>query len=111
MDSGPAPEKAHPGMTDEEFVLISYVQGEHDMAKQKPASRAAARASAQKKSAAKPPAKSSSRKSLKTKARAAPAAKPRARAKQRIPITHYHDGDFVPNGLRAYAHYGDLGMP
>src|SRR4051794_6840341 len=79
------------------------------MAKQKPTSRAAARATAQKKSPAKPPAKSSSRKSLKT-ARAAPAAKPRARAKQRIAISHYRDGDFVPNGLRAYAHYRDLGI-
>jgi mannose-6-phosphate isomerase-like protein (cupin superfamily) len=80
------------------------------MAKQKPASRAAAaRATAQKKSPAKPPQKSSSRKSL-TTARAAPAAKSRARAKQRIAISHYRNEDFVPNGLRAYAHYRDLGI-
>src|SRR3954453_19401598 len=101
MDFGPAPKKAHPGMTGEEFVLISCIQGEHDMAKQKPASRAAARVSAQKKSPAKPPAKSSSRKSLTSKARTAAAPKPRGRAKQRIAISHYCDGDFVPNGLRA----------
>ena len=78
------------------------------MAKQKPASRAATRATAQKKSPAKPSAKSTSRKPI--KARATPAPKPRARAKQRIAISHYRDGDFVPNGLRAYAHYRDLGI-
>src|SRR3954468_774357 len=110
MDSGPAPRKAHPGMTDEEFVLISYVQGEHVMAKRKPASRAATRSTAQKKSPAKPAAKSSARKSLKPKARAASApAKPR-RPKQRVAISHYRDQDFAPNGLRAYAHYRDLGI-
>src|ERR1044072_4226435 len=78
------------------------------MAKQKPASRAAARATAQKKSPAKPPAKSSSRKPI--KARGTPAPKPRARAKQRIAISHYRDEDFVPNGLRAYAHSRALGI-
>jgi mannose-6-phosphate isomerase-like protein (cupin superfamily) len=77
------------------------------MAKQKPASRAVARSTAQKKSPAKAPAKSSSRKPI--KARAAPAPK-RARAKQRIAISHYRDEDFTPNGLRAYAHYRDLGI-
>src|SRR4051794_5601710 len=97
-------------MTDEEIVLISYIQGEQDKGKRKPASRAAARASAQKKSPAKPPAKSSSRKSLTSKARTAAAPKPRGRAKQRIAISHYRDEDFVPNGLRAYAHYRDLGI-
>jgi mannose-6-phosphate isomerase-like protein (cupin superfamily) len=77
------------------------------MAKQKPASRAAARTAAQKKSPVKPPAESSSRKPIEM--RAAPAPK-RARAKQRIAISHYRDGDFAPNGLRAYAHYRDLGI-
>jgi mannose-6-phosphate isomerase-like protein (cupin superfamily) len=91
-------------------VAFSHNQGEGRMAKQKPASRAATRAAAQKKSPAKPPAKSTARKSLKSKARATPAAKPRGRAKQRIAISHYRDEDFAPNGLRAYAHYRDLGI-
>src|SRR3954462_11290554 len=93
------------------FVLaFSHNQGEGRMAKQKPASRAATRTAAQKKSPVKPPAKPAARKSLTSKARAAPAAKPRARAKQRIAISHYRDEDFAPNGLRAYAHYRDLGI-
>jgi mannose-6-phosphate isomerase-like protein (cupin superfamily) len=86
------------------------------MARKKPTSRAAARTAAQKKSPArkiaarKPTAKSSARKTVKAKARALPAAKPRARAKQRIAISHYRDEDFVASGLRAYAHYRDLGV-
>jgi mannose-6-phosphate isomerase-like protein (cupin superfamily) len=81
------------------------------MAKQKPTSRAAARTAAQKKSPArKPAAKSTARKPIKAKARAVPAAKPRARPKQRIAISHHRDQDFVANGLRAYAHYRDLGI-
>ena len=80
------------------------------MAKQKPASRAAARTAAQKKSPArKTSAKSTSRKPLEAKARAMPVAKPH-RAKQRIAISHHRDEDFAPNGLRAYAHYRDLGI-
>jgi hypothetical protein len=87
------------------------------MAKKKPTSRAASRSSAQKKStrkaagkpASKTAAKPSARKKLKTKARAAPAAK-RARPKQRIAISHYRDEDFKADGLRAYAHYRDLGV-
>jgi hypothetical protein len=76
------------------------------MARQKPSSRAAARTTAQKKSPApKIVAKSTSRKPLK----ATPAPKPR-RPKQRIAISHYRDQDFAPNGLRAYAHYRDLGI-
>jgi hypothetical protein len=76
------------------------------MAKQKPTSRAAARTAAQKKSPARNPAvKSTSRKPLK----ATPATKPR-RPKQRVAISHYRDQDFAPNGLRAYAHYRDLGI-
>jgi hypothetical protein len=80
------------------------------MAKKKPTSRAAARSAAQKKSPArkaKAPAKSSARKKI--KARAAPAAK-RARPKQRIAVSHYRDEDFKADGLRAYAHYRDLGF-
>jgi mannose-6-phosphate isomerase-like protein (cupin superfamily) len=80
------------------------------MAKKKPTSRAAARSAAQKKSPArkaKTPAKSSARKKI--KARAAPAAK-RARPKQRIAVSHYRDEDFKADGLRAYAHYRDLGI-
>ena len=54
-------------------------------------------------------AKSDKAKDRKTKARAAPAAK-RARPKQRIAISHHRDEDFKANGLRAYAHYRDLGF-
>ncbi|WP_375413466.1 cupin domain-containing protein [uncultured Bradyrhizobium sp.] len=76
------------------------------MAKQKPASRAVVRATAQKKSSApKIAVKSTSREPLKTM----PGAKPH-RSKQRIAISHYREQDFAPNGLRAYAHYRDLGI-
>jgi mannose-6-phosphate isomerase-like protein (cupin superfamily) len=91
------------------------------MARQKkPTSRAAARTAAQKKSSArktaasKTAAKSTARKSVKakdrkTKARA-PAPARRVRPKQRIAISHYRDEDFKADGLRAYAHYRDLGI-
>jgi mannose-6-phosphate isomerase-like protein (cupin superfamily) len=88
------------------------------MARKKPTSRAASRAAAQKKpparkaagkTAGKTAAKSSARKKLVTKTRAVPAAK-RARPKQRIAISHYRDEDFKADGLRAYAHYRDLGV-
>ena len=85
------------------------------MAKQKPTSRAAARAAAQKKSPArksvanKTATKSTARKKLKAKARSAPVAK-RARPKQRIAISHYRDEDFKADGLRTYAQYRDLGV-
>jgi mannose-6-phosphate isomerase-like protein (cupin superfamily) len=85
------------------------------MAKQKPTSRAAARAAAQKKSPArKTVAKSAVRKTIKandrkTKARGVRAAK-RVRPKQRIAISHYRDEDFKADGLRAYAQYRDLGI-
>jgi mannose-6-phosphate isomerase-like protein (cupin superfamily) len=84
------------------------------MAKQKPTSRAASRTAAQKKSPArkaaakstvKSTAKSSARKPIKAKERAQ-----RARPKQRIAISHYRDEDFKADGLRAYAHYRDLGV-
>jgi mannose-6-phosphate isomerase-like protein (cupin superfamily) len=88
------------------------------MAKKKPTARAASRTAAQKKSPArktaskitnKTAAKSSARKKLKAKARTVPAVK-RARPKQRIAISHYRDEDFKADGLRAYAHYRDLGV-
>ena len=90
------------------------------MAKQKPKSRTAAKTGALKKSAArKTAAKSTARKHIKakdrktdrkTKARGLPAAKPRARPKQRIAISHHREEDFKADGLRAYAHYRDLGI-
>jgi hypothetical protein len=84
------------------------------MAKQKPTSRAAAKAAAQKKSPArKAAAKSTARKTIKAQDRKAkrahPAAK-RARPKQRIAISHYRSEDFKADGLRAYAKYRDLGI-
>jgi len=85
------------------------------MARKKPTSRAAARTAAQKKSparkgpASKTAAKPTARKKLKSKARAS-AANKRATPKQRIAISHYRDEDFVASGLRAYAHYRDLGI-
>ena len=85
------------------------------MAKQKPTSRAASRTAAQKKSPARKPAlKSTARKTIKakdrkTKARALSTAK-RVRSKQRIAISHHRDEDFKADGLRAYAHYRDLGI-
>ena len=85
------------------------------MAKQKPASRAAAKTAAQKKSPArKTAAKSPARKTIKakdrkTKARSVPANK-RVRPKQRIAISHHRDEDFKADGLRAYAQYRDLGI-
>src|SRR3979411_2463172 len=86
------------------------------MAKQKPATRAAAKTAARTKSPArKTAAKSTARKTIKakdrkTKAREMPAAKPRARPKQRIAISHYRDEDFKADGLRTYAQYRDLGI-
>ncbi len=85
------------------------------MAKKKPTSRAAVRSAAQKKSPARKAkasaksttAKSSARKEMKT--RAAPVAK-RARPKQRVAISHHREEDFKADGLRAYAHYRDLGI-
>ena len=86
------------------------------MAKKKPTSRAAARTTAQKKSPARKAAREvrrakihQGRKDRKTKARAVPVAR-RARPKQRIAISHHRDEDFKADGLRAYAHYRDLGF-
>ena len=84
------------------------------MAKQKPKARAATRSAQQKKSparktASKTAAKSSARKKLKAKGRAAAPPK-RVRPKQRIAVSHHREEDFKPDGLRAYAHYRDLGF-
>jgi hypothetical protein len=81
----------------------------------KPAARAAAKSSAQKKSTAsnaaarKRPAKSNARRKLKSKGRAAPPLK-RARPKQRVAISHHREEDFKADGLRTYAKYRDLGV-
>ena len=82
------------------------------MAKQKATSRPAARPAVKKKwSGHKTAAKSRARHALKSKGRVSKA-KPvkKARPKQRIAISHHRDEDFAPNGLRAYAHYRDLGI-
>jgi hypothetical protein len=80
------------------------------MARKKPKSRAAAKASALKKSPArKATAKSSARKPIKAK-RAPPVAKSKARPKQRIAISHHREEDFKADGLRTYAKYRDLGI-
>jgi mannose-6-phosphate isomerase-like protein (cupin superfamily) len=76
----------------------------------KPAARGAAKTAAQKKSPARrAAAKTTARKKLKSKGRAAAPAK-RARPKQRIAISHHREEDFKADGLRAYAHYRDLGI-
>jgi mannose-6-phosphate isomerase-like protein (cupin superfamily) len=88
------------------------------MAKQKPKSRAAAKAAVLKKSPARKPAasktaaKSTARKAIaandrKSRAQPKPAAK---RAKQRIAISHHREEDFKADGLRTYAQYRDLGI-
>jgi len=83
------------------------------MAKQKPASRAAARSAAQKKSPTRKIAsRSTARQTLKPKNRktkASTSPKP-ARPKQRIAVSHHRDEDFKADGLRAYAKYRDLGI-
>jgi len=91
----------------------------------KPVARAAARTAAQKKSVARKAAsrkaatkkavakstlsKPSSRKPLKTRGRVQTPDR-RPRPKQHIAISHYRDEDFKADGLRAYAHYRDLGV-
>jgi len=76
----------------------------------KPAARAASKKAAKKTSPArKAPAKSTARRKLKSKGRISAAAKP-ARPKQRVAISHHREEDFKADGLRAYAHYRDLGI-
>ena len=88
------------------------------MARKKPTSRAAAKTTTRKtsarnatarktSSARKAAGKSAARKTVASKGRAA--AKP-ARPKQRIAISHHREEDFKSDGLRAYAHYRDLGI-
>jgi uncharacterized cupin superfamily protein len=77
-------------------------------------SRSAVRRTAMKKSSARAVANTSSHhaikpKSAKSKAPAVAAGKSR-RIKQRIAISHHRDEDFQASGLRAYAHYRDLGI-
>jgi mannose-6-phosphate isomerase-like protein (cupin superfamily) len=78
--------------------------------KKKPIARSAAKTPAQKKSPArKAAAKTSARKKIKSRGRVAASAKP-ARPKQRVAVSHHRDEDFKADGLRAYAHYRDLGI-
>src|SRR5215471_7697617 len=80
------------------------------MAQKKLTSRAAARTAARKKSPArKPSAKSTARKKIASKGRTGAGAR-RARLKQRVAVSHHREEDFKCDGLRAYAHYRDLGI-
>ena len=76
-------------------------------------SRSASQAAVKKRSGAKAATRPSARKAVKAKARATPAKsspnKP-TRPKQRIAISHHREEDFKADGLRAYAHYRDLGI-
>ena len=79
----------------------------------KAASRASARSAVRKRSPArKAAAKSTARKLINIKGRAKTRAAParQARPKQRIAISHHREEDFKADGLRAYAHYRDLGI-
>jgi hypothetical protein len=78
--------------------------------KKKSTTRPAAKTPAQKKSTArKASAKSSARKKITSRGRVAASPK-RARPKQHVAISHHRDEDFRADGLRAYAHYRDLGI-
>jgi mannose-6-phosphate isomerase-like protein (cupin superfamily) len=72
------------------------------LAKKAVAAKATARGAGKKKSSARPVAT----------ARRAPVAKPQKTTggKQRVAVSHYDEDDFVPDGLRAYALYRDLGV-
>lgn len=95
------------------------------MAKQKAASRSAAKTAVRKKwTGLKAGAKSSARKTIKSKGRASAPKKSaakttakttaktvaKARPKQRIAVSHHREEDFKADGLRAYAKYRDLGI-
>jgi len=87
------------------------------MARKKPASRAAAKTATRKSSSARKAVgkssvrnKSSARKKIASKGRAAAPVKMPKRPKQRIAISHHREEDFKTDGLRAYAHYRDLGI-
>jgi len=78
--------------------------------KKKSTSRPAAKTPTHKKSPArKASAKSSARKKVTSRGRVAASPK-RARPKQHVAISHHRDEDFRADGLRAYAHYRDLGI-
>src|SRR5271168_3407560 len=79
-------------------------------AKNKPASRAAAKSAAQKKSPGrKAAAKPVARKKIKSRGPASAPAK-RARPRQRVAVSHHREEDFKADGLRTYAKYRDLGI-
>ncbi|MBR0873078.1 cupin [Bradyrhizobium tropiciagri] len=86
------------------------------MAKQKAASRPAAKTAVRKKwTGLRTAAKSTARKTIKSKGRVSTAKKSakatsKARPKQRIAISHHREEDFKADGLRAYAKYRDLGI-
>jgi mannose-6-phosphate isomerase-like protein (cupin superfamily) len=80
------------------------------MAQKKLTSRAAAKAAARKKSpASKPSARSTARKKIASKGRTGAGAR-RAPPKQQVAVSHHREEDFRRDGLRAYAHYRDLGI-
>jgi hypothetical protein len=72
-------------------------------------SKSSKKSSARKVAARKAAAKSTARRKLKSKGRAAAPVK-RSRPKQRVAISHHREEDFKADGLRAYAHYRDLGV-
>ncbi|WGD55760.1 cupin domain-containing protein [Bradyrhizobium sp. CB1650] len=80
----------------------------------KPTSRSAAQSAVRKRSSGrKTAARSPARKAVKAKARTTPAkssARKAPRPKQRIAVSHHREEDFKADGLRAYAHYRDLGI-
>jgi len=91
------------------------------MAKQKTASRPAAKTAVKKKwTGLRTAAKSSARKTITSKGRvsttkkaakkAAATTASKARPKQRVAISHHREEDFKADGLRAYAKYRDLGI-
>ena len=81
------------------------------MARQKAPSRPAAQTAVKKKwTGLRGAGKTSARKAIKSKGRSTTTAKPKARPKQRIAISHHREEDFRADGLRAYAHYRDLGI-
>ena len=85
------------------------------MAKQKAASRPAAKTAVRKKwTGLRTSAKSTARKTIKSKGRVSAAkksaSKAKARPKQRVAISHHREEDFKADGLRTYAKYRDLGI-
>ncbi|WP_316199374.1 MULTISPECIES: cupin domain-containing protein [unclassified Bradyrhizobium] len=81
----------------------------------KPASRTTAKAATRKTSSRKSAktkaksaaSKSGARRSLASKGAVAPVAR---RPKQKVAVSHHREEDFKADGLRAYAHYRDLGI-